>query len=256
VVERRALQDQCRVAAAELEHHLLEVGAGPRADRRPGALAPGQSHPAYPEVVDQSRDLLDAAEEVRVGAPGCACLLEEPREGECALRHVLGVLDHDHVAGHELWRGDTDHLVEGEVPGLDGQDDADGLRDQRRTRLAGECLLGEQPLPVHGVVLQDVGDQIDLEVAEALDLAHLEHRQRRVLVVPLPEDLRGTAHDLRSFGDRPQAPVLAVRPVRDRQSLEDLGVRLQGELAHELSGRWVDGAEAHGSSLVRWDSTR
>src|SRR5208283_2228948 len=44
-----------------------------------------------------------------------------------ALRNVGSVLQQADIAGHQAWRDEAENLPEREVPGHDGEDDADGL---------------------------------------------------------------------------------------------------------------------------------
>ena len=111
-----------RVRAAQLHGGLLEVLAGPGRDDRARALAAGQRNAAHPRVVDQHVDLILGGEQVGVRALRGTCFGQQLLEGGRRLRHVGGVLDHDHVAGHQVGRRDPDQLVKREVPRLYPQD--------------------------------------------------------------------------------------------------------------------------------------
>ena len=82
------------------------------------------------------------------------------------------------VTGRQLGSSDTNHLIEGEVPGLDGVQDALGLGDEldvgiavsRRGQEPGRQLLGR----IAHVVAQNIDAQGHLGFGLPDELAHLE----------------------------------------------------------------------------------
>jgi hypothetical protein len=93
--------------------------------------------------------------------PACSIgrtrFLEQPREGQCRLRHVFRVLEQQDVAHHQLRPGYSRNLVVRQIPRLDAEQHADRLdvhcsagRFCERTGLQiGVCVLR--------VVIEDAG---------------------------------------------------------------------------------------------------
>src|SRR3954447_24566806 len=240
-----------RVAAAELEHRLLQVLAGQRRHAAAGPLAPGQGDALDVGVGDDLLDVGDPQEHVGVDALGRAGVAEELLERERALRVQLGVLEQDRVAQHQVRPGHPHHLVERVVPRLDRQQDADrlvldhrlALHDLDRARL-------EEARAVLRVVVEDAGGQLHLTGRLLDPLAHLAGHQGGELVLALEHQLRGAADDLRPLLDRAAAPVEEGR-VRlldhavDRPGLEE------GELLLGLAGVGGDRRVLPGGRVAR-----
>ena len=103
------------------------AGAG---HQRARVLAAGQRDGGDTRVVDQRLRLLAGDEQRLEHALGKPAAREHLFDGEGALRHVGGVLEHAGVARHQRRRGEAEHLPEGKVPGHDRQHRAE--RDRRR----------------------------------------------------------------------------------------------------------------------------
>ena len=152
-----------RVAAAELEHRLLEVLAGERGDAAAGPLAAGEGDALHERVRDDLLDVGDGEEDVGVDALGHAGVVEALLDRQRGLRVELGVLEQDRVAEHQVRPGDPDDLVERVVPRLDGEDDADRLvLDDRLALHHLDLPRLEEARAVLRVVVEDAGGQLHL----------------------------------------------------------------------------------------------
>ena len=78
LLERCRRQHEEGVAAAELEHGRLDLGAGDGPDRPPGGHAPGERRGPHPRVAQHALDLVDLDQERLEGAVGEARVGEEP----------------------------------------------------------------------------------------------------------------------------------------------------------------------------------
>ena len=134
-----AEQDE-RVRAAELEHDLLQVAAGDLGDGGAGALGAGDRDAVHARVGDHPLDLLVGRVDVLVGALGEAGVVEDLLHRLGRFRALRRVLEQDRVADHQVRAGEAGHLVVGEVPGHDPEQDAEGAAADERRALAAEQL--------------------------------------------------------------------------------------------------------------------
>lgn len=100
-----------------------------------------------------------------------------------------------------------------------------------------------------GVVIQDVGDQIDFHVAEANNHAHFQGGIFRVFIPLLAQDLGGAADDPGPFRNRPEFPIFVIALVRSRRRREDFFIRLQREFIYDFPRSRIDRTKAHGLLL-------
>ena len=162
------------VATAQVHGRLLQVLAGPCGHHATCRFAAGQGHAAHTFVVDQRGDLVFRHEQVGVAACGQASVVHQLLEGQCALRHIGRVLDHHHVAGHQIGRGEAGDLVVRIVPWLHTEQNAQRAALHHGLALVGLQRLGrEERLGVVGVVVDDRGAERHLAGALADELAHL-----------------------------------------------------------------------------------
>jgi hypothetical protein len=166
---------------------------------------------------------------------------EQLREGERRLRADAGVLQQDRVAEDEVRAGHPGHLVEGVVPRLDRQEDAErlGLEDGL-TGLRLERLLPHDPGPLVGVVAEDLRRCVHLLLTLADQLSHLERDQLRESVLALGKQLRRPADDLSPLPDRPPAPAPECGVGRLDRTVDLLAVE-RLERAHGLARIRVHG---------------
>jgi len=126
-VEVRILEHDRRIRTAKLEDRLLQDGARLRGDSFPRRRAARQRHSADQGILNHGLHLFVADEKRSEHAPRESGLRKDFFNGERAARHVRGVLQHAHVAGHQRGRGKPVDLPERKVPRHDGEDDAERL---------------------------------------------------------------------------------------------------------------------------------
>ena len=209
------------VRAAELEHDLLQVAPGDLGDRGAGALGAGDRDAVHARVGDHPLDLLVGRVDVLVGALGEAGVVED-------LLHRLGrfgalrrVLEQDRVADHQVRPGEAGHLVVGEVPGHDPEQDAEGAAADHRGALAAEQLdrlVGHQVLGVVGVEAVDLAREVDLHQRLLDRLAHLADDDLGQLLAALGVQLADLAHQRGALGDGGGAATRSGRPRRPGRS--------------------------------------
>lgn len=174
------VEDDEDVAAAQLQQAGLHVPPGPFGDLGPGAFAAGEGGTLHHGAVDDAGDLVVAHEQVHVDALGRPRVAEQHLQGECGLRTDPGVLDHDRVAQYQVGAREAHHLVEGEVPRHDAEQDTERLVDEVRLALLDvERLVGREARPVLRVVLEDRRGEIHLAAGLGDQLAHLQGDQVR-----------------------------------------------------------------------------
>ena len=251
VLQVGILQDNQGIAAAELHDGLLQAAAGAFGHRGSGALTSGDGDAGDPRVFDQPPDLVDAGEHVRVNPRRGASLLKEPRERQRAVRDVLGVLDDQDIAGHQLRSGDAGELVVGEVPGLDAEDHTDRLGFDHGSRRFWQLLGGEERLGAVGVVVEDRCRQADLCLRGSDQLAHLGGDVLRVLCRVGSQLGCGRLDDARAVCDRPVPPVVLVAGSGRVQGIIEVGVGDVPERPGRLAGRWVDSPIGHDAHFRR-----
>ena len=246
-------RDEC-VRAAQFHGGFLEVPARPGGHDRAGALAAGQRHAADAIVVDQQVDLILGGVQVRVGACRCTRLQEQLLEGGRRLRHVRGVLDHDHIAGHQVRAGYPRQLVVREVPGLHPEDDSQRGADQHGGVVGAggvKRLGGQETLGLLGVVVQDLGAELNLAEGFGVKLAHLQGQQPGELVGPLAQDRRGTLDDGGALSERCLAPGLE-RLLRLSEQFHRLLVGQVVKGGHDLVVVRVHGLVCHGVASLQF----
>ena len=167
-------EDDEGVGAAELEDGLLDEPAGLGGDGAACGLGAGDGDGDDAGVVEEVLDLAGLDEEGLEDAAGEAGAAHEGFNRQGALRDVGGVLEQADVAGHERGGEEAEDLPEGEVPGHDGEDDAEGVvADVGLGVLGGDAFGGEDAGGVVGVVAADVGALGDFGAGGDEGLAHL-----------------------------------------------------------------------------------
>ena len=182
----RVLEHDERVAAAELEHRLLQMTTRLFRYLTPGAVAAREGDRAHPRVGDRSAGGLVREQHRPKQSIGEPRVPEHLLDVERAPRHVGRVLQDPRIPGYERWRRESEHLPEREIPGHD--------REHRSERfeldVAARCvtrawLLGEEGCGLLGVVLARPRALLDLSHALCQRLAHLERHGTGVRLLPL-----------------------------------------------------------------------
>ena len=118
------------------------------------------------------------------------------------------MLEDDRVADDEVRRGEAGDLVVREVPRHDPEQHPDRRAADDRRALAEDVdrLVAGDLLGVVGVVLGDVGGEVDLAVSRRERLAHLAHDDRGEFVAALAVQLGDATDERGALGDRGVAP--------------------------------------------------
>ena len=140
------------VAAAEFEDGFFDEPSGLGGDGAACGFAAGEGDGGDALVGEDGFDLAGFDEEGLEGAAGKAGAADEGFDGERALGDVGGVLEQADVAGHERGREEAEDLPEGEVPGHDGEDDAERVPADVGVVFGGDGFGGEDAGGVVGVV--------------------------------------------------------------------------------------------------------
>ena len=142
------LEHHVGVAAAELEHRLLDHAAGLGRHRLAGGDAAGERHGSDLRPLDDAGDAVARNQQRREQARRQPGVGEEPLDRERAAGDVGGVLENDAVAGHERRRRGAEDLPEREVPRHHGEQHAQRLvGDEALPRLRRHLLVGEERPP-------------------------------------------------------------------------------------------------------------
>ncbi len=237
------------VRSAELQHALLQVGAGQAGDRAAGPLRAGERDAGHARVADQRGDGVDLHEEVRQHARGKSRALEEVLEELRTGRDVGRVLEEHHVAGHDRRDAEAHDLPEGEVPGHDGQDRPEGVEADPAAASAGlDRLGGEEARGVLREVAHRQGALGRLALSGREGLAHLAREHLADHGDLALDELGGAGHDEGAVRDRRGAPGPEGGP-GGLQALLELGRSGDGVLGEDLARGRVGGDERHGTSL-------
>ena len=140
-----------------------------------GRDAPRQRHAFDAWVVDDVVGLLVRDQKIGVQTDGRAGVDPEFLEGDGALRHAAGMLDHQNIARHQMRTRDARKLVVGEVPWLDAEDHPD--RAALHMALAQgrmQFFIRKEALGILGVVGEDLGAELHLAARLVDALAHLQ----------------------------------------------------------------------------------
>jgi hypothetical protein len=178
LVEVGVVEHDERVAAAELHRGLLQVLAGAGRDRATGSDAARERHALDARIVDHKVGLIVGDQQVGVGAFRGAGVVQQLLEGDRALRYATGVLDDQHVAGHQLRARHARQLVVREVPRLHAEQHAErAALHVRMADLGIELRRRQELLGVLRVVGQDVRAELHFAARLVDALAHLERCQ-------------------------------------------------------------------------------
>ncbi len=164
------------------------------------------------------------------------------REG--ALRDVGGVLEQADVAGHQRGRGKAEDLPEGEVPGHDGEDDAEGVPADVAVVFRGDGLGGEDAGGVVGVVAAGCGALEHFQPGCVQGLAHLLSDEGGEVVGLVLEDGGELAHAEGAMLERDGG--VGADSFGGEGDFFARGLVGEGiEAAEKLTGCGIDGFDGH-----------
>eukprot|EP00906_Rhabdomonas_costata_P017519 RCo025295 len=188
VVQLGVLEDEVGIAAAQLQHGLLQELPRDLTDVPPYGRASRDRHGSDQRVVQHLVDLGARNGHVLEHPRGKPSVQENLLDGCGAPQHVGGVLEDHCVPRGQPTRGLPENLPEREVPRHNDQDAphrAEG--DVAGVHPGGHMLWGQELLPILRVVLADQGTLLHLAQALADGLAHLSGHQLGVLGGALPQ---------------------------------------------------------------------
>jgi hypothetical protein len=196
------LEDDVGIAAAQLEHGLLEAGARLRGHRPPGRRAAGEGDRGDLGCLHESGDPRRAHEQRAERVARHPGFVENLLDGESAAGDVGGVLEQTHVPCRERRRGEAKDLPEGEVPRHDGEDEAERLEGHVAPRGVGRRRLRrEKVLCVLRVVLAHPGALVGLGPPLGHGLAHLEGHEAGEPLAFSPQERAGAPQGRRALGE-------------------------------------------------------
>ncbi len=194
------------IAAAQFEDGLLDPAAGLRGHRDAGRFAAGERGGLDARVVENAFHRRGADQQGLENVRGKAGAADDLFDGERALRHVGGVLEQAHVAGHERRRGEAEHLPEGKIPGHHGEHGADRLvADEGAAGTGVDRLVGQQALAVLGVIAARQSALGGFGARGGDGLAHFERHQAAQAVLLVFQDPRGGGEPAGARGERSAA---------------------------------------------------
>ena len=247
----RVVQDEIRVAAAELEDALLERGAGPCRHRAAGSRAAGEGDRRDPWIVDDER----RRDSLRGGAPGTGCRVTPAALKRSSIAsahpvHVGRMLEQRGVAGQQGRCREAEHLPERKVPRHDRQHGAERLVGDDAPRGVGRHVLGgEEARTVFRVVLARPGALFDLRQALCQRLAHLVRHQHGKVARPAAKLPRDAGQQGGPLGNRRDAPLRECTVAR-RQRAFELAVGHLVVTGEHVARCGVRGGERHGAIVV------
>ena len=183
---------------------FLRLRPATSATAAPARCGAGQRHAGDPVVGDDGGGLLVGGVDVDIGAFGEAGVVEDLLDRRSRLGTLRCVLQQHRVADAQIWPREPRHLVVGEVPRHDPQQDAERRPPDHRVALSVEQrdrLVGQQILGVVGVVLVDRGAELDLADGVLDRLAHLADDDLGELALALGVQLRDPSDQRGPFGD-------------------------------------------------------
>jgi hypothetical protein len=177
-------------------------------------------------------------------------------EGDRALRNTARMLDHQHVARHEVRTGDSRQLIIREIPGFHTEDDPDGAALHVRLADGRVQLHGrEKLLRMLRVVGEDLGTEFHFTARLTDPLAHFDRHRVREFVDFRLHDGRRPVDDDRAFGVALLTPyVVAGR--RSGDLLLELRVGDLFEGFDEFSRGGIEALITHDVCLFDWNDVR
>ena len=201
-------QHDKRVTAAQLQRGFFQVLARLRRDDGTCTFAACQCHTSNAWVFNDLGDLVFGDEQVGIRAIGSTGFLQQLLKSQRALRHAGGMLDHHHIACHQVGCGEAGNLVVRVIPGLDPKQNT--YRATFHHGLASGCgqlLSGQKGLGMVSIVVKNSGAQRDFAQALRYQLAHLQGNEFCKGLRPLAHQGCGTFQDHRTRSETALTPV-------------------------------------------------
>ena len=193
--------------AAEFEGDGLDVLGAALHDSLAHRRGAGEDHLAHELVIDEAladhRSLAGQNLQHAFGNAGLKCKLAKTDGGE---RSDLGGLEHHGAAGRKRRRESPAGDWHREVPRHDDADDTDRLLERHVDATGHRNLATEEALGGAAVVLQNIGDVVDLPPGIADGVAGVDDLQKCELILVRTHDVGEAAQKVRSVSGRHLAP--------------------------------------------------
>ena len=236
-----------RVRAAQLQYGFLDVLAGSGGDGRARALRAGQGHGHQAVVGNQLFNLVGPHQQGAETGGWQASIVQYFLQGQGALRHVGGVLEQTHVAGHQGRGGEAHYLPEGEVPGHHGQHHAQRLiADEAAAGIGFHQLVGQKSFGVLGIVLAAGRALQHLSPAVGDGFAHFQGHEAGQGILALAQQGGGAAQYAGAVGKGGGGPG-GRGPVRLAQQALGFGPGERGKAPQHPPGVRVERFNGHNS---------
>lgn len=230
-------------------HGFFQDGAGQGGDRPSGGRAAGQGDGLDQGILNDRRQARGAHQQRAKQRGWESGLMENRFDGQGAAADVGGVFEHGGVASHQRRNGKTEHLPEGEIPGHDGQHDAQGLKGHIAFRgVARDDFRGQETGAVVGIILANPGAFFDFRASLSDRLAHFVRHELRIVSLVTTQDQRHLT--------QPGGAVVKFRAAPTPEGLVggyekrlDGVIRQLGVGGDPLVGRGIDGLE-NGHDLI------
>ncbi len=155
------------------------------------------------------------------------------------------MLDHDHIARHQLWAGDTGELVVGEVPRFDTKEHAKWTAFHMRvTNLRIELDRCQKALGILRIVGQDIGAELHFAACLFKAFTHLQRCQFGEIVNARVQQFRRLGDDSGAFFIAGVLPGMEVG-IGGCQRLFKLGLAEMFESLQRLAVVWIDALICH-----------
>ncbi len=198
-IKIRARRHDERIAAAKLEHRLLQCLAGDAGDLAAGVLAACERDACHARILEHTLHLPRADQQRLKRALRKSCPADDVLDRQRTLRHVRRVLEQQDVAGHQRRSREPEYLPEGEVPWHDREDGPERLvMDEALGCGALRRLVGQELPGVLGVVAAAPRALDGFLAAGLQQFAHLERHQAAERLLLRFEDRRRAKHPLRA----------------------------------------------------------
>ena len=201
-----------RVASAQLEYGLLDLAPRLLGHFAPGAIAAGQSRCSDSRISNDAGDFFGAHEH------RAEQILRESRfaknffDLERAARHVGGVLQNPRVPRHERRGGEAKDLPEGKVPRHDGEHRPQGIKSYVAAGCVGlPRLIRQKSLCVLRVVVTSPRTLLHFRFPLHDRFSHLEGHGPRIFLLPFPQDSGGFPHPFRALSEGTFTPFAKRR---------------------------------------------
>ena len=233
------------IAAAEFQDDFFNALCGGDANLNTGLLASGESGRGHSRIVEDAIDLRRANEKSLEHASRETGAEEDVFDFQSALRDIGGVFQQADVAGHQAGSDETEDLPEREVPGHDGENDAERLVTDEALGSGGRNdFVGDKFCGVLGVITAAQGALFGFGDGGAESFAHFEGHEAADWFLFGFENVRGFEHPAGAIGERGVTETLeGFSGFGD--FFVDLRIGERVKFLYDFAGGGIDGGNGH-----------